>query len=689
MASETVSARSRLAPIIVGAVAASAAAAAAVWIAAPPPTELSLRSAVAGFGLLVGFAAVLVVPAALVAALGGGVARWLAWGFSGGAARPGRVRPAWCGIYVVVGWGAYLAIRPWAVARFDLVYEVTGLVAAAAAPAIIWPLQVLAPRRVADLGRPPAAWPAAAALGAALWVWRDLLPPVAPLLVRPALIGVLLVVGAAVAAVAMALPSPIRRRLIAAGLAAAGIGGMAVAGAPFERIARHPAGGAALAFARAAFDGDGDGFSPWLGGGDCDDRDPEVHPLAIERVGNGVDDNCGGGDLARVAALPVSRPTAPRGPALDVVLLSVDALRADHVVPDLTPNLLAFAAGGAQFTHAYASAPHTDLSFRAVFTGWPPSDFDAGGVLVGLDTTLAEILGAAGWTGFALHSVPDLGELITLGFDQLNDVHAARHVDRRGTSAEAITADALSLLRRPSTGPRFVWVHYLEPHHQYVPHAGYEAHGDDLGGLYRQEVAFVDSAMAPLLEWLARPEVAARSVVVLFADHGEYLGEGGRLGHDYTLLEPVLRVPLVIRAPGVEPRVDNGLVSLLDVFPTVIELTGVGGIEPRAGRSLVRTAPPRGVLGEGRRSSGGPRYVAWREGRRLLHCAERDAACDLLDLEGRRMDEAEVATAMRDRLYAELDVYRNDRRMAARRDGWIGRLKAQSESPLSSGRGGR
>jgi membrane-anchored protein YejM (alkaline phosphatase superfamily) len=447
-----------------------------------------------------------------------------------------------------------------------------------------------------------------------------------------------------------------------------------------DAAGRHPLGRPALEILRFAGDQDADGFSDGLGGGDCNDADPTVNPLALEIVGNGRDDNCRAGDLPLAIALPRSNPKASEL-RRDVVLISIDTLRADMLTPELMPNLWRFAQGSRRYTQAYAAASFTDLSMRSLFTGWPASDFDITGVLTGMDRPLADLMSEAGWQTFALHPVPDLGELVLLGFQRVNDDPSARHRTPNGTSAPQVTALALGLLQQPSTAPRLLWTHYYEPHHRYLRHAGFERFGDSSLGRYHQEVAFVDQQLAPLLQWLARPEVAEHTVVILFADHGEYLGErGGLSGHDLTLFQPVLRVPLLVSAPDVPAATIDTPVSLLDVFPTVLRLAGVSGVEPRAGVDLLDPQVHRVLLAEARDSRGGAPSIALRADGKLLYCVESSNHCELcderMDPECRRPEVSQASLPLAP-LYREmsllLDSYRNDARHRARKEAFAAR----------------
>ena len=626
------------------------------------------------------------LPGALIAHLLGGVQRGLTRVVAGGPTQPGQATALWAWALLAPIPVIYFGARPQLALRYDLVEDVTLMLALGVGGGLAWLLHLLLPRRWPRLPRLDAAGPAVLLAVVLVWMWVGPLPRVAPRWSTVTLIPALLGVSVALATLSHRLSTPWQRAAIGLGWAGALAATISGAVRPPQDALRHPVGAASLEMVRVLADRDGDGFSALWGGGDCDDERSDVNPLAIEIAGNGRDDNCMAGDLSRIEApLPATHPIhADIAHAPDVVIISVDALRADHLTAALMPNLAAFTQTTRAFTQAYSAAPLTDLSLRSIFTGWPPSDFDYRGQLVGMDSSIAEVLGQAGWRCFALHSVPDLGQLILHGFHRVNNQLAERHRHRAGVSAPEITAAALSLLQAPRSAPRLLWVHYFEPHHRYIPHPGFEHHGDDLAGLYRQEVAFTDRAMGPLLDWLERSEVAARTVVILFADHGEYLGERGKLGHDYSLYEPVLRVPLLIRGPATQAARIDVAVSLVDVFPTILDLAGVQGVEPRAGRSLAQHAAPRPLLAEGRRSVGDRSFVALHWRRHLLHCAEARHDCELFDLSRDPAslydisgDQPAMRAALQSHLETQLDGYRNDIRITARKAAWVSRMRGR------------
>jgi arylsulfatase A-like enzyme len=115
-------------------------------------------------------------------------------------------------------------------------------------------------------------------------------------------------------------------------------------------------------------------------------------------------------------------------------------------------------------------------------------------------------------------------------------------------------------------------VHLYDPHAPYDPPEPFRtAYRDDL---YAGEIAFVDEQIGRLLDVLDRRRLLDRTAVVVAADHGESLNEHREIGHGFFIYESVIRVPLIVRTAGVAPRRVADVVRIVDVMPTVLQLTG-------------------------------------------------------------------------------------------------------------------
>jgi arylsulfatase A-like enzyme len=140
-----------------------------------------------------------------------------------------------------------------------------------------------------------------------------------------------------------------------------------------------------------------------------------------------------------------------------------------------------------------------------------------------------------------------------------------------------------------------LWTHFFEPHSRYMEHEEFPVHTTGLQGLqdkYDAEVMFVDKYIGEVLDTLDKTGEADKTAVVIFSDHGEAFGEhrfgGERMYfHGQTLYDELLHVPLMMRIPGVKPRVVDGNVMLLDLGPTLCDLVKVPRPPSMHGRSLL------------------------------------------------------------------------------------------------------
>jgi len=304
-------------------------------------------------------------------------------------------------------------------------------------------------------------------------------------------------------------------------------------------------------------------------------------------------------------------PELPPAADRSVILVTLDTTRADHLgaygataVP--TPNLDRLAREGVLFEQAISQVPLTLPAHSSLMTGRYPASLGVhhNGIyrLPPAAVTLAEQLGEAGWdtAGFVAAYVLNRGFGIDQGFATFNDVPVNRY--ERGQdqlflaqrSADEVNEQVFRWLDERDGGKFFLWVHYYDPHDPYEPP---ERPGRNLVGEgYDREISYVDACLGDLMERLERAGVLPSAVVIVAGDHGESLGEHGEETHGLFLYEGAVRVPLLIRAPGLLPAGQRvgGPAQLVDVAPTVLELLGVAPLGEAQGRSLL----PR-VVGEG------------------------------------------------------------------------------------------
>ena len=345
---------------------------------------------------------------------------------------------------------------------------------------------------------------------------------------------------------------------------------------------------------------------------------------------------------------PITTAVPPPAGTPDVVLVSFDTTRADHLstygyARDTSPNLTAFAADALLFTQARSPAAWTLPAHASLFTGMYPSRHGAhlaGGFLPGRSidghrrvafplpeerTTLAEALRDRGYRTAAFaanfsYLYRSFG--VAQGFGHYDDApgllfhvrpHVVHFVQRFAPgfclkpfrSAREINAAALAWLDgAPAGRPAFLFVNYMEAHEPWLAEPPYDrwsrglagaarlartnlythavhdftdAERDFIAANYDGELLKADAALGELLAALRARGRYENALVVVTADHGEFLGEHGQVGHIGRMLyEPLLHVPLVVKFPGANrPRGRrDDRVQLIDVLPTVLGAAG-------------------------------------------------------------------------------------------------------------------
>ena len=321
-------------------------------------------------------------------------------------------------------------------------------------------------------------------------------------------------------------------------------------------------------------------------------------------------------------------PATLAKPSFVVVVL--DTVRADHTSAygyhrDTTPNLARLAARGVRFERAYATGHWSLPSHASLFTGLLVSRHGAHHEHLALDPrhpTLAELLSQHGYetANFTGNAWIGPGTGMTRGFQLSHESWRSYQVDlmllatrvyyalmvpdRDKGGTETVAEIRRWLSQRDTERPYFLFVNFIEPHapYQHVPRAFRRRFTDaDLslraletigmrvqtatqnGNLLTAEdvaagrdlldgaTAAADALLGELLEL-----VGEEPIVVVVSDHGELFGEHTLFGHDVTLYEPLIRVPMVI-AGGTFPRglVAEEVVSLVDIMPTVLALAEI------------------------------------------------------------------------------------------------------------------
>jgi arylsulfatase A-like enzyme len=343
---------------------------------------------------------------------------------------------------------------------------------------------------------------------------------------------------------------------------------------------------------------------------------PSLRALAAAGLWLGLGAGCSEG----------GRPTPPH-----VVLISVDTLRADRLTiagyeRDTSPAIQRLADEGVVYTSAFATRGQTWPSLTSALTGLHPISHGvrSNGEMLGADVlALPQILKLEGYRTAAFLS--NYGEAPNRGVDVMGP-------PRDGPQPEyawdwTMTEAALAFLdERRDDQPFMLWLHLVSPHSPYQPPPDYAARFtrpdydgefdgsmqtldevvfgereptaadlEQINALYDGEVAFADFLVGRLLDKLDELGLTDDCLVVFFSDHGEELLDH----HDYwyhgpSLYDATLKVPLVLRLPGGRSggtRVD-GLASLVDLVPTVLDVLDVPSPVEFDGRSLFEDGVP-------------------------------------------------------------------------------------------------
>jgi len=269
-------------------------------------------------------------------------------------------------------------------------------------------------------------------------------------------------------------------------------------------------------------------------------------------------------------------PEGPRRPDADVVVITIDALRADHLgaygyARKTTPHIDALAAGATRFERAYSQAPHTSFSIASMLTGkyFPTLARLAPGEI---HTPIAAVLRNYGWRTAAFYP-PSVFYVDAPKLKAYADTHFSfEYVKFEYLDAERRVDQIEAYFDTVKPKKAYVWVHFFEPHEPYEAHADFPFGAADIDR-YDSEIAYVDRAVGRLVDYLRRNRPGA--IIVVAADHGEEFDEHGGRYHGSALYDEQLHIPLIVAVPGVPPHRITGPVQLIDVTPTVLNLLDI------------------------------------------------------------------------------------------------------------------
>lgn len=350
-------------------------------------------------------------------------------------------------------------------------------------------------------------------------------------------------------------------------------------------------------------------------------------------------------DCAEEPVAPPSASAAGASAGLDwrgrdIVLLTVDALRADRLGAygnsrGLTPALDALAREGAVFEAAYAPTPHTSYSITSLMTGKYMRPLLLQGAGEDSDTW-AGLLRTYEYRTAAFYppavffiDTPRFRRFETSRLDfEYSKVEFAEGEKRLGQIREYLD-------QQPPDRRIFLWLHLFGPHEPYEAHEGFDYGARDIDR-YDSEVAFADRTLDAVVRAVRARNPQA--VILVTADHGEEFGEHGGRYHGTTVYEEQVRVPLLVVAPGsVTPRRIAEPVQTIDLLPTVLEALAVPRPARIRGRDLGplltgQSAPREPGTEPGLAVAETEDHTLLAEGTFRLICERRIGACQLFDL---------------------------------------------------------
>ncbi|MEM9190627.1 MAG: sulfatase-like hydrolase/transferase [Myxococcota bacterium] len=358
----------------------------------------------------------------------------------------------------------------------------------------------------------------------------------------------------------------------------------------------------------------------------------------------------------------------PTWPGAHVLLVTIDALRPDHLglhgYPRPTsPTLDRLAEHAVVFERAYAQAPHSSYSLTSLMTSEYTHEVVELGNELPMDT-LPRSLEAAGYQTSAFYTrgiFHTEGERLAAYRDEAFGFQRHEH---RDNDAEAKTDEVLSEAERlvgEGEPPTFFWVHYFDAHEPY--------RRTDFGTAdidrYDSEIRHVDEELGRLIAGM-EARLRRELVVLVTSDHGEEFRDHGGVYHGSTLYDEQIRVPLLISAPDLEPVRVETPVEVVDLAPTILGMAELPVPPSMRGDDL------RPLFEEADRESVGPAFSAVAYKRAVVDWPYKliaDLRFNLFQLYDLRSDpkerdnlanqEAETLERLKGEIYAWLDALRS------------------------------
>lgn len=325
-----------------------------------------------------------------------------------------------------------------------------------------------------------------------------------------------------------------------------------------------------------------------------------------------------------------------------IFLITIDCLRASAVHcmggKTNTKTIDKLANEGVLFLNAIANGPGTPESFPSIFTSTYPL-MHKRIILSSKYKTLAEVLSKNGFVCAGFHSNPFLSSFFgwNRGFETYKDFYEniscqtkifqelpqpikiffSKIISKIETNnhykksfnwifqiynkinqnlpyilGEELNYHVLKWLKNQKAKKIFLWLHYMDPHKPYIftnkwlKRYQNKNKQDKTKLFYNLEVEYVDYCLGELIDSLEDLNFLDDSILILTADHGEFLGEHGLFGHSYYLYEELIHIPLIINGLEIRKK-EESPVGLIDLPPTLLSLLKITRPKTFYGKNLI------------------------------------------------------------------------------------------------------
>ncbi len=294
------------------------------------------------------------------------------------------------------------------------------------------------------------------------------------------------------------------------------------------------------------------------------------------------------GTLGNLFTQETPHGSLPTLPGAHVLIITIDALRADHLSTygyerETSPEIDRLTQGAVQFQRAYAQAPHSSYSLSSLHT----SEYLHEVVELGRplpEATLATTLAANGYHTAAFFTdgiFHTEGQRLAPYRDGAFGFALFDHTNRESEAQTDRVLTEVDRIRQQGEPPSLLWVHYFDVHEPYQE----TTFGTSDRDRYDSEIKHVDREVGRLLKGMS--ERFEREVVLaITADHGEEFREHGGVYHGSTLYDEQVRVPLILRMPGLPAKKVDAPVEVVDLAPTLLGAVGVAVPESMRGKDL-------------------------------------------------------------------------------------------------------